>query len=213
MSDATAGAVQRECVVLVHGIWMTGIDLWLLAKRLRAAGFDTHVFSYASLRRSPAANADALQRWLERIDAEVVHFVGHSLGGLVLLHLFDRHPQQRPGRLLLLGTPVLGSALAGRLSRHRAGRMVVGRAVERGLLGGAPSWRSEREAGVIAGDRAFGVGKLLGGLPHRNDGTVEVAETRLPGAAHCVLPVSHSGMVLSPQVAKTAIKFLRHGRF
>ena len=68
--------------------------------------------------------------------------------------------------------------------------------------------------GVIAGDRAFGMGRLIGPLPKPNDGTVTVAETRLPGATdHIVLPVTHLSMLWSGAVADEVIAFLRDGRF
>jgi len=55
---------------------------------------------------------------------------------------------------------------------------------------------------------------MMGALDGESDGTVGLAETRLPGLAdHCVVPVSHSGLVLSPEVATLTADFLRQGRF
>ncbi len=214
VDDAGGG---RECVVLLHGIWLTGLELWPLARRLRAAGYTVRIFRYPSLRRSPAQNADALQRWLADIDAPVVHLIGHSLGGLVLLNLLARHPGwdegQRTGRLLLLGSPVHGSGVAARLARYRWTRLLLGRALPGGLDGSAPRARADRDIGVIAGDRPGGVGALIGGLSGANDGTVSVAETRLPGAAHCVLPLGHLGLILSPRSLPAILAFLRSGDF
>ena len=67
---------------------------------------------------------------------------------------------------------------------------------------------------VIAGDRAKGLGGLFATLDGASDGTVAVAETRLEGLTdHCVLPASHSGLVLSAEVAAHTARFLREGRF
>ena len=119
---------MREAVVLVHGIWMRGGSLLVIARRLESAGYVCHPFTYASVRRTAAENADRLQVFSARLDADIVHFVGHSLGGIVILHLFDRHPWQRPGRVVFLGSPVNGSAVAhvGGEQPHR---------VEMGILG------------------------------------------------------------------------------
>ena len=70
------------------------------------------------------------------------------------------------------------------------------------------------ELGVISGDRSLGVGRLVTHLPGPNDGTVALAETRLPGAvAHLVLHSSHMGLVFSSTVAAAVCRFLEAGRF
>ena len=154
-----AGSGGNKPVVVL--IWMTGVDLALLQRRLRACGFDCRRFAYLSIHRSPAQNAERLHRFLRRLDAEVVHLVAHSLGGIVLLHLFDRYPDQAPGRVVMLGTPAGGSAVARRLHASAWTRWLVGRSVERGLLGDAPAWTGRAELGVIAGNLSLGVGRLV----------------------------------------------------
>jgi pimeloyl-ACP methyl ester carboxylesterase len=205
----------------VHGIWMTGLELQPLARRLRKAGFDTHLFRYPSLRRSPQENAAALLNQLRVLGCARLHFVAHSLGGLVLLHLFaafgDDPALRRPGRVVLLGSPVRGSVVAQRLNRSALLRPFLGRSIEQGLLGDVPDWvggrAGEWKIGVIAGNRGFGVGSLFGGLPQPADGTVSVAETRLPGAAHITLPHGHFGLLLAAETAELTTRFLRQGRF
>ncbi len=205
----------REAVVLVHGIWMTGLDMRLLARRLRRCGFTPHVFSYASVRRTPAENARRLADFVARIEAPAVHFVAHSLGGLVLLHLFHGCPPTRPGRVVMLGVPARGSEVGRRVARSRCLRFVVGKAVVNGVLGDAPGWHCERELGIIAGDRSMGMGWFMpGALRGPNDGTVRVEETRLAGAkAHRVVHLSHIWLVLSARVARMVCRFLRTGLF
>src|SRR5687767_7128392 len=83
---------RREAVVLVHGIWLARLSLVPLQQRLRRAGYETHILSYPSLRRTPAQNAARLRALLERLAAPAVHVVGHSLGGLVALHLLEERP-------------------------------------------------------------------------------------------------------------------------
>ena len=116
--------------------------------------------------------------------------------------------------MVLLGTPAGGSAVARRLRGSAWTRWLVGRSVERGLLGEVPPWTGRAELGVISGDRSLGVGRLVTHLPGPNDGTVAVAETRLPGAvAHLVLHSSHMGLVFSSTVAAAVCRFLEAGRF
>ena len=201
-------------VVLVHGILMTGLELSLLARRLRRQGFAPQRFRYRSRAAGPDQQAGRLQDWLQARAPAQVHFVGHSLGGILLLHLFDRFPDQPPGRLVLLGSPVAGSQVARVLAAHPHTRWLLGRGGEQGLLGGAPKWRGGRDLGVIAGSQNVGVGRLVTRLPSPNDGTVAVAETQLAGAKESlVLPVSHMGMVAAPSVADAVGRFLAQGSF
>lgn len=200
--------------MLVHGIWMIGADLMLLRHRLQAAGFSCFVFRYPSLRKTPAENARRLQQFLNTLEADRVHLVAHSLGGMIALHLFEQNPDQCPGRIVLLGSPVQGSGVAHQLARHGLTRMLLGRSVKRALLGEGPGWRGDRSLGVIAGHKSMGVGQVTGGLEGPNDGTVAVSETHLPNATdHISVDVSHMGLLFSRRVADQVIWFLRKGQF
>ncbi len=203
-----------ELVVLVHGIWMTGLEMGLLAWRLRQNGFATRRFFYPSLRSTPAENADRLYRFLMRQQAGTIHLVAHSLGGILLMHLFDRYTDMPSGRLVIMGSPVRGSGVARRLDGNHLLSLLLGNSREHGLLGGVPDWQGVRDLGVITGTKGFGIGSLFGGLSGPNDGTVAIAETEVPAAVdYSLIPVSHMGMVISPAVAREVVMFLRTGRF
>jgi len=212
--ERVAPASQREAVILVHGIWMMGLALVPLQRRLARAGYDARILAYPSLRAAPAENAERLRAQVLRLKADVVHLVGHSLGGLVVLHLLDSRPPAKVGRCVLLGTPATGSAVAHFLARHPWGLKLLGKSVVRGLLGEGPHALAGREVGVLAGGLPLGVGHLVKNLEKPHDGTVAVAETAIPGAtASSVLPVSHTGLVLASAAANAVIAFLRAGRF
>lgn len=205
---------RAEAVVLVHGIWMSRLAMVPLQQRLQRAGFAGHILSYPSLRGTPQANGARLRRLIERLEAPRVHLVGHSLGGLVVLHLLEGEVPERVGRAVLLGSPVNGSGVAHVLASSRFTRHLLGRSVERGLLGAGPHADGRHPVGVIAGALPFGLGALLPGLADPHDGTVAVSETHLAGAAATVvLPVSHTGMLFSRAVAQHVAAFLRTGRF
>lgn len=200
-------------VVLLPGIWMPGLSMALLGKRLEKQGFHCVRFSYPSVRATPAENALRLQRFLQTVDAETVHFVGHSLGALVILQLFQSYPVQRPGRIVTLGAPYQGSHAARVLARTRLGRHLLGAARD-ALVHGLSMVPARRDIGVIAGDLSFGACWLIPGIPKPNDGTVAVSETELPGASdRVVLPVSHISMLFSARVLRQVCAFLKHGRF
>ncbi len=207
-------SVSTEAVVLVHGLWLNDLDMSLLRQRLRQAGYAVHQFSCNTVACSPAENAEKLQRFVQEIDAGTVHFVGHSLGGIVIRYLFHQYPEQRPGRVVTLGTPHQQSHAARQLSRILPGRYLLGKSIENGLMGEVPKWQARHELGSIAGTLHFGLGRVIPGLPKPNDGTVAVAETRLDGmAAHLSLRLSHFGLLLSAKAGKAVITFLREGKF
>lgn len=211
---SSAIGTNPELVVLVHGLWMNGLEMSLLRWRLGRAGFRTQRFSYPTVRSDIAANAARLQNFLGGLDADTVHFVGHSLGGLLILRLFEDFPAQRPGRIVLLGTPYMGSATARNLATRAWGRCLLGRSVEQALLGDGPRWRGGRDLGVIAGTKPMGMGLLVGELAQPNDGTVIVSETEgIPGAMSFTFPSSHSSLLFSAEVAQRVCRFLRSGRF
>lgn len=205
---------QGRQVVLVHGLWMTGAVCALLARRLRACGYEPLLFSYASGRITLEQAAQRLERFVHERAAGPAHFVGHSLGGLVVLELLARAPAVAAGRVVLLGSPGTSSLATEQLVRTRPGRLLAGRAL--------PQWRAERgvevtcrvETGAIAGTARLGVASLVVTLPRPNDGAVTVAETQLPGLRdHIVLHVTHTGLLLSGRVARQVCAFLTDGHF
>ena len=190
------------------------MDLWRLRQKLSRAGFECHIFNYHVWGTSPAKTARKLNDFVARIDAPVVHFVGHSFGGIIILHMFEQFPFNKKGRIVLLGRPVNGSAVGKRLARIPVTRWMLGRSPERGLAGGAPEWKGWQDIGVIAGTFPIGMGMVAGGPDAPHDGTVSVSETQLKGATDFItLPVSHTGMLLSSSVALQVITFLRAGKF
>ena len=207
-------SLMADTVVLVHGVWMTGVEMGLLARRLRDCGYRTVQFRYHSLINTVAENAQQLRRLVNEQGHSPVHLVGHSLGGLVILRALHEQTDLVSGRIVLLGSPVQGSVIAQRLSRHRLSRWLIGRSGEQALLGDRPRWRGRQSLGVIAGTRPVGVGRLLGGFDGPNDGTVAVSETRLENATAALsLPSSHFGLLASRDVAAAVCRYLGQGDF
>ncbi len=206
---------EGEVVVLVHGLWMTGLELVPLQRRLERCGFACRRFRYASVRRPVRENARRLAAFLRGLEARRVHFVTHSLGGLVVYQLFDLAPIQAPGRIVMLAPPLAGSRAAGKLWRWRLGRRLLGRSFEGGLDGRLPRWHGSRVLGVVAGTRPVGAGSLLlRALEPPNDGVVEVREACPEWVQHCcLLPHTHFTLLFAADAAAAVCDFLWHGRF
>ena len=197
---------------MVHGLWMRPWVMGLLSHRLHRCGFAVVPFAYPSVRQPMDRHVERLQALVADLEAPVVHFLGHSLGGRVILRLFQRHPQQRPGRILTLATPLQPSASAAALQTTAWGRWFGGCSLAE-LTGPAAPLPADREVAMLAGDLSAGMGRFITDLPRPNDGAVAVVETRHPGLCqHRILRVSHSGILLSPAAAASACRFLRSGR-
>jgi pimeloyl-ACP methyl ester carboxylesterase len=200
-------------VVLVHGLWFGSWSLGLLARRLRQAGFEPRRFRYHSIRAGLAEHAHALRQFVGSPGSQPVHFVAHSLGGLVTLCMLAEEAGLPSGRVVLLGSPLRGSAAARKSARLPGAGRLLG-AAQPALRSGFATMAADRDIGMIAGSRSIGLGMLLGGLGEPGDGTVAVAETRSEGLReHRLLPVTHTGMLFSRQVAREVAHFLRAGSF
>ncbi|HEX2493539.1 MAG TPA: alpha/beta fold hydrolase [Steroidobacter sp.] len=205
------------CVILVHGLWMLGFELGVLKRRLEAdLSLRAVPFSYASVHGAMQDHARSLSAFARAQRCQRLHFVGHSLGGLVILRALQLAEELPPGRAVLLGTPLQGSRAAQGVARiFPFGKTILGGAVTEECIDCAPrQWSGPREVGVIAGSMGVGLGRMFADLEAEHDGTVMVEETRLPGAKdHIVLDASHTGLLFSAEVAEQTAYFLKAGAF
>lgn len=175
-------------VILTHGLWVPGFVMQPLASRLRRAGFRCHTFSYPGATQPLAAHAERLAHMAREFGP--AHFVGHSLGGLLVLEALNAHPALEVGRVVLLGTAACGCQAGRRLARYGAGRWFLGRSEELWREGRASRWQRREPLGILAGSVPIGLGRLFGALPGVNDGVVTLEETQVEGMAErIVLPV------------------------
>ena len=212
-------------VLLLHGLGRTGLSMLPMARALRRAGFEPHVADYPSRRHAIGALVE--REVGPRVDAlldsgaDRVHFVTHSLGG-VLVRAFAA-ARADAGRALpdgsraaMLAPPHGGSEVADALRRREPFRRVLGPTLgELGTDGVPGSLGPVRglEAGVIAGTRrAVPFGRLFDG-PH--DGLVSVASAHAPDglADRAVVPKTHALIMMSPAVIRLTTRFLRTGSF
>lgn len=209
----------NETVVLLHGLARSARNMWVLEWRLEALGYRVCNVDYDSRAATFDEVLDAVYEAIQACGEELgtVHFVTHSMGGLVLRGLLDRHPLPSAGRAVMLAPPNAGSEIADWARDQDFFTAAMGPLA--GHLGTRPEDLPQRlpppgiPFGVIAGDYSINPFSSIW-LREPHDGTVSVASTRLPGMTdHLVLPHTHTFIMNASDVADQVDAFLRQGRF
>jgi pimeloyl-ACP methyl ester carboxylesterase len=188
---------------------------------VEAEGYATLNLGYASRSKALQALAEdihpAIERFAESIEGSV-HFVCHSMGGLLARVYLARYRPKRLGRVVMLGTPNGGSEIADRLKNFGAYRAFFGPAgqqlgTQRDADIDALLPRIDYPVGVIAGNRSiYPIAAVM--LPKPHDGRVSVENTRLDGMAdHVVIGASHPWLARNDEAIAQTIAFLGDGRF
>jgi len=179
-------------------------------------GFNCVQFSYHSVTGEIQDHVDRLRALAKEQRCDRLHFIGHSLGGVITYKMLESTDGLIDGRAVFLGSPMQGSTAVDTMSRWTLGRVAIGSAVCNELMSSEPRrWDGRRDIGLIAGSVEMGFGRLFSEkLMTDSDGTVLISETKLDGAKdHIVLPVTHTSMVFSPLVTTQIVNFLRDGKF
>jgi|SRR5579871_545008 len=207
-------------VVLLHGLARTSRSFRKMERALQGFGFVTLNLDYASRRRPLEALVEdihpAIAGFAESVDE--LHFVTHSMGGLLArAYLAGRRPR-RLARVVMLGPPNNGSEVADLLRDFAPFRAFYGPAGQQVGTGQCELFAQlplpHCPVGIIAGNRTLDPVASFFVLPRPNDGRVSVVSTKLEGMAdHITLKTSHSLMLLNRNAITQTIAFLRMGRF
>lgn len=218
-SMALPATKPAECVVLIHGLGRSAASMRPVGRYLSARGYTVVSRSYPSTRLSVDAAADLIDRDIDqcrRRQATRIHFVTHSLGGLLLRRYFQDHEAPEASRAVMLGPPNAGSEIADELKHHWWFRAALGPAGQ--ALGAREPLTFSRplplEVGVIAGTRNYEpwFASCFNGRP--NDGKVSVESTRLAEMADFLtVRAGHTFMIRSDEVQGQVAAFLESGRF
>ncbi|ESQ84795.1 hypothetical protein AEAC466_06985 [Asticcacaulis sp. AC466] len=212
-----------ETVILLHGTGRSPRSLASLEKRLARSGFPTCNLAYPWRERDIAGLAsfvaDALEAKGLTGPTNRLHFVTHSMGGLVVAYLLGKQRDRLAaeiGRVVMLGPPLGGSEVADALCRLPVYRWMYGPAGQDLVTNSRllDNIYPDYSLGIIAGTVGWPYPSGLMFIREPNDGRVSVARTRWDGMAdHLVLPVTHSFMPASPDVQAQVLHFLKMGAF
>lgn len=219
LSARPAHAASPETVVLLHGLYRSESSMRPLEAPVRYAGFRVVNLGYDSRSQTPEAFVAALDAQLADCcsDAARLHFVTHSLGGIVTRAYVAAKRPANLGRVVMLAPPNHGSPLADVVAGSSVLRFLLGSTAAQ--LGTSPSSfpnalpAPDFEVGVIAGITSRNpLGAFL--IDGASDGTVPVASTRLEGMTDFItVDSAHTWIMRSDEVATQTVQFLRDGRF
>ncbi|REL37412.1 alpha/beta fold hydrolase [Thalassotalea euphylliae] len=213
---------QQELIVLAHGLGRSDTAMWWLEQQLEKAGYQVCSLDYDTIGESVDSVFGSTSEQIDQCltaQASTVHFVGHSLGGLVIRSYLQAHQQllasDRFGAVVLMGTPNKGSEVADYY--QGTWLMSLGGEISQSLVTNAQGLSQQLEdidinAGVIAGTKGNTFTKSL--FTSENDGLVSVESTKLKHMSDFItIDVGHAIMRYSSIVAEQTIHYLRHGKF
>jgi len=207
-----------ETVVLLHGFGRSNTAMWLLARRLEDAGYKVERVGYNSLQRGPEEILQEISHQIAACCLELerpVHFVGHSLGGLMIRAYLGKHKVKYMGKVVLIGTPNKGTPIVDIFKDNWWMQYAGPTAIKLGTDNNsfpntlpAPDY----PLGIIAG--VAGGGFLSSRIPGKDDGLVPVDSTALDGMNDfIIIETNHTMMRYNESVALQTIEFLKRGQF
>lgn len=211
--------LAEECIVLLHGLWRSDASMNKMEKAMSRAGYKVSNIGYDSTKETvEELAAETIPRAVESCaDAQKIHFVTHSMGGILMRQHLEHEDIENLGRVVMLGPPNQGSEAVDSYENFPGFKFFAGPAGLQLGTGEASIPRSlgpvSFDVGVIAGTQS--INPILSGiLPDRDDGKVTVESTRVEGMNdHVEMPVTHVFMMRDEDVFAQILYYLEHGQF
>lgn len=198
-----------ETVIILHGLSRTMASMRRLSNYIEEGGFDPVLIDYPSGKTTIEQLAEGIFSNLPT--AGKLHFVGHSLGGVLSVRVAKMLPRPRVGRIVQIGAPNFGSEVAERAA-------IFGKLIGPALAELVPHSGEDTvglDIGAIAGTAAIPVYGLITGIEGENDGKVSVysAWGNASEDKRIAFPVAHSVMMQDRRVMDATLRYLKTGKF
>ena len=211
-------SAAQECVVLLHGLGRSALSMNAIERALVSADFKVVSVDYPSTQFSiEELSVDTMPSAISACGDHTIHFVTHSMGGILVRHHLASHELSHLGHVVMLGPPNQGSEVVdalrevpGYYALNGPAGQELGTDADSVPLNLGPATYS---VGIIAGSQTVNpvLSKLIPGI---DDGKVSIERTKLEGMTdHLVLPVTHTFMMRNPEVIEQVLHYLRTGQF
>jgi len=219
MTLLSSQAQSNECVILLHGLARSDSSMETLSIALEKEGYQTVNMAYPSTKHKIEQLAqDTVVKALSFCPENAkIHFVTHSMGGILVRQYLSKNTVENLGRVVMLGPPNKGSQIVDKLGNMPGFELINGPAGMQLGTGTQSVPNSlgavDFELGVIAGTRSFNP-LLSSMMPTPNDGKVSVESSKIEGMIdHIELPVTHTFMMNRKLVIDQVLHFLAKGIF
>jgi len=226
MKQEKGGQIDQDRpvqVILLHGLARTRWSMHIMEKAVIAAGYISLNLGYPSRSKRIEDIVDqhiipAIKTCCD-VGSHNIHFVTHSMGGIVLRLALQKLPLFQPGRVVMLSPPNQGSLIAQKMKNWWLFKLVNGPAgqqlgVEKSSLP-VVLGPVDYETGIITGTKpCFFDRRISSLLPQDNDGKVGVEEAKVEGMKDFLLvPQAHPFIMNADQVIRETLHFLQTGTF
>lgn len=208
-----------EQVILLHGYGRSGSAMKKMKYRFEKSGYQVHLVEYSSFTQSMHDIEEEITEEIDQlmsIYSKKTHFVGHSLGGLLVRSYLGKHKLKHLGRVVLLGSPNKGTPVVDYLSKKWWFRLIGSAAKSLSSKGSkflTNLPKPDYSLGVIAGlsKKQFIGNQVLHG---KHDGLVPLESTKVEGMQDFyVAKTNHTALRYDANVFRKTLHFLRYGRF
>lgn len=210
---------SKETVILMHGILGHPVTMKKIEWTLERAGYTVVNIGYSGREKMvEEAAADLAEQVRSLNSSSKVHFVGFSLGSIVIRYHLSHNPPENAGRFVMIAPPNHGSELADTLYPYWWFRFLYGNKAIIQLLSSNRAFYEDAGIpsvpfGIIAGGLCNGKG-LSRTLPGDDDGSVSLQSARLEGAADFfIIRGQHTALLLEQETADQVVAFLSTGQF
>jgi len=212
-------AYAQECVVLLHGYLRSSKCMQPIAEILNDKGYKVQNISYHSTSFSiPTISREHIAPKINHTDCKKIHFIGHSMGGIITRHYLSENKLPNLGNVILIATPNSGSELVSSLANNPTFEWTLMGPAVRELSVGSELLRNIPESyynvGIITASKSINPVTSIFLLDGLDDGTLTIESMKLPTMTDIInLEATHTRVLTHPDIGDRIENFLKYNRF